>query len=87
MVLHLRQRICFLLSMLRIHSPDCVHCNARQTCWDDTVRRLNELDVSGQSTLKNGNQREKSQPRNSESWKLTSRSACSDRASFALGPK
>jgi hypothetical protein len=59
MVLQLRDRICYLLSILRIHSPDCAHCNARQTCWNDTVHRLNELDASGKSTLKNGNQGEK----------------------------
>ena len=28
----LRAQLCRLLSVLRIHRPDCEHCNARQTC-------------------------------------------------------
>ena len=75
MLVHLQQRICYLLSILRIHSPDCVHCNARQTCWDETVRRLNELDPSKHRTLKGGDQQEKTRARDSESPKLPSRSA------------
>ena len=74
MDVHLRQRICYLLSRLRVHSPDCVHCNSRQTCWDDTVRRLDELDARGQSTLKSGGQREKTQPHHPEFRKLRSAS-------------
>ena len=36
-------RICYLLSLLRIHSPDCEHCNARETRGDEMRKRLEEL--------------------------------------------
>jgi hypothetical protein len=39
----LRRRICYLLSLLRIHSPDCEHCNARETSGDEIRKRLEEL--------------------------------------------
>jgi hypothetical protein len=39
----LRRRICYLLSLLRIHSPDCEHCNARETRGDEIQKRLEEL--------------------------------------------
>ena len=87
MVVHLRQRICYLLSILRIHNPDCTHCNARQTCWDDTVRRLNELDASGQSTFNSGDQRENAGSR-FRIRELKSRSASALIAlHFAPGPR
>jgi hypothetical protein len=34
---------CYLLSVLRIHRPDCEHCNARETCGDEMRKRLEEL--------------------------------------------
>ena len=39
----LRDRSCYLLSLLRIHTPDCKHCNARETCWREMQKRLEEL--------------------------------------------
>ena len=41
--MNLRGRICYLLARLRIHSPDCEHCNARQACGSDLLKRLEEL--------------------------------------------
>lgn len=38
-----RRRICYLLSLLRIHSPDCEYCNARETRGDEIRKRLEEL--------------------------------------------
>jgi hypothetical protein len=41
----LRPRIvCQLLSLLRIHSPDCEYCAARLTCGNELRERLEELD-------------------------------------------
>jgi hypothetical protein len=40
----LRAQLCYVLSLLRIHSPDCEHCMARLTCGDDLRKRLEELD-------------------------------------------
>ena len=34
---------CYLLSLLRIHRPDCEHCNPRKTCGDELRNRLEEL--------------------------------------------
>jgi hypothetical protein len=54
-VVNLRQRLCYLLSLLRIHRPDCEHCTARVTCWGDTLKRLEELNWRTQpSSLKPG---------------------------------
>ena len=39
----LRPRICYVLSLLRIHSPDCEHCMAHLTCGDELRERLAEL--------------------------------------------
>jgi hypothetical protein len=39
----LRDRICNLLSLLRIHSPDCEHCNAHETQGGEMRARLEEL--------------------------------------------
>ena len=39
----MRGQICFLLARLRIHSPDCEHCTARQACGSDLLKRLEEL--------------------------------------------
>ncbi len=34
---------CYLLSLLRIHSPDCERCNAHETRGDEMRKRLEEL--------------------------------------------
>ena len=34
---------CYLLSLLRIHHPDCKHCNLRETCGEAMRKRLEEL--------------------------------------------
>ena len=39
----LRPRICSVLSLLRIHSPDCKHCMARLTYGNELRKRLEEL--------------------------------------------
>ena len=41
--MNLRVRMCYLLSLLRIHQPDCEHCNADQTCGEQMRKRLEEL--------------------------------------------
>jgi len=52
-------RICYLLALLRIHNPDCEHCNARQMCWGEMRERLEELSMRTQPhSLKNGDQEE-----------------------------
>jgi RNase P subunit RPR2 len=42
-VVTLRPRICHLLSLLRIHNPDCKHCAAHLTCGTELRKRLEEL--------------------------------------------
>jgi hypothetical protein len=43
-VVNLRQWICHLLSVLRIHSPDCEHCEpGRRYRGKDMRKRLEEL--------------------------------------------
>jgi len=39
----LRGRICDVLARLRIHNPDCEHCNARATCGSELLKRLEEV--------------------------------------------
>jgi hypothetical protein len=39
----LRRWICRLLSLLRIHSPNCKHCMARRAYGDQLRKRLEEL--------------------------------------------
>jgi hypothetical protein len=57
--MNLRPRICYLLSILRIHSPDCEHCGARETSGDDIRKRLEDLNWRTQPrSLKNGHHRE-----------------------------
>ena len=34
---------CYLLSLLRMHIPDCEHCNARQAYGVEMRKRLEEL--------------------------------------------
>ncbi len=41
--MNLRLRMCYLLSLLRIHQPDCEHCNAREMCGDEMRKWLDEL--------------------------------------------
>ena len=41
--MNVRPRICRLLSLLRIHSPDCEHCAAHLTCGNELQKRLEEL--------------------------------------------
>ncbi len=41
--MNLRPWTCYLLSRLRIHSPDCEHCSVRETCGDEMRNRLEEL--------------------------------------------
>lgn len=43
-VVNLRGRICYLMALLRIHSPDCKHCHALGTCGEEMRQRLEELD-------------------------------------------
>jgi hypothetical protein len=38
-----RRRICYLLSLLRLHRPDCEHCDTRETRGDEIRKRLEEL--------------------------------------------
>jgi len=42
---------CYLLSLLRIHHPDCDHCNLRETCGEAMRKRLEELNWRNQPTL------------------------------------
>jgi len=41
----LRPRICHVLSVLKIHRPDCEHCMARLTCGHELRKRLEELNA------------------------------------------
>lgn len=41
--MHWRGRICYVLSILRIHSPDCAHCNVHEMRWSEMRNRLEEL--------------------------------------------
>ena len=38
-----RRWICYLLSFLRIHRPDCELCSSRETCWVEVKKRLEDL--------------------------------------------
>ena len=40
----MRSRICHLLSILKIHRPDCEHCTAQLTSGLVIRKRLAELD-------------------------------------------
>jgi hypothetical protein len=42
-VVTFRPRICHVLSLLRIHNPDCKHCAAHLTCGNELRKRLEEL--------------------------------------------
>ena len=41
--MNLRDRICYLLARMRIHNPDCEHCNAHLACGSKLRNRLEEL--------------------------------------------
>jgi len=46
---------CYLLSLLRIHHPDCELCNAREKYGEEMRRRLEELNWRTQpGSLNNG---------------------------------
>lgn len=47
--MNLRRQTCHLLSLLKIHSPDCDHCNDRSMCWGEMRKRLEELNWWTQS--------------------------------------
>ena len=50
---------CRLLSLLRIHSPDCELCNAREVHGDEMRKRLEELNWRTEAhSLNNGDHRE-----------------------------
>ena len=49
---------CYLLSFLRIHRPDCEHCNARETCGNLMRKRLEELNWKQPHSLNNGDHEE-----------------------------
>ena len=42
---------CYLLSLLRIHRPDCEHCKAREKCGIEMRERLAELNWRTQPNL------------------------------------
>lgn len=52
----LRPRICYVLSVLRIHSSDCEHCAAHLTCGVELRERLEEL--NGLAERENGERRQ-----------------------------
>jgi hypothetical protein len=66
-VVTLRDRICYMLALLRVHSPECEHCNARVTCGNDILKRLEELNGRTQpSPLHNENQGDVAEGRDSQ---------------------
>jgi hypothetical protein len=38
-----RRRICYVLSLLKIHSPECEYCNTQETQGEEMRKRLEEL--------------------------------------------
>jgi hypothetical protein len=67
----LRRLTCYLLSLLRIHSPDCEHCNARKTDGNEMQKRLEELSWRTQPrSHKNGDRGEVVEDPNSKLPKL-----------------
>jgi hypothetical protein len=42
-VVNLRRWTCYLFSLLRIHSPNCEHCNIHDNSWVEVKKRLEEL--------------------------------------------
>ena len=41
--MNLRVRVCFLLARLKLHNPDCEHCNPHRPCWGEMKKRLEDL--------------------------------------------
>jgi hypothetical protein len=58
LIQNLRRRICCVLSLLRIHSPDCEHCMAHLTCGDELRKRLEELNGKEPCSHSNGDYQE-----------------------------
>ncbi len=59
---------CYLLSLLRIHRPDCEHCKAREKCGVEMRERLEELNGRTQPySLNNGDHAEVAQVFDSKS--------------------
>jgi hypothetical protein len=52
---NLRFWMCPLLTLLKMHDPDCEYCDPRETCGVEMRERLEELDWRTQTqSLKNG---------------------------------
>ena len=64
----MRGRICYLLARLRIHNPDCEHCNAREVCGSELLKRLEELNWR---TLKTEEVQDSKEPRAKEPRKAS----------------
>ena len=59
LVVNLRLHLCHLLSVLRIHDPDCEHCYPRDTCGYEMRQRLQELnELTQMCSLNDGNREE-----------------------------
>jgi hypothetical protein len=56
---NLRRWTCYLFSLLRIHSPNCEHCNIRDTYWVEAKKRLEELLVTNGGPLSGSGSRDK----------------------------
>ena len=55
--MNLRPHICYLLSVLRVHNPDCKHCN--EMCGYEMRQRLEELNGRTQThSLNNGDHKD-----------------------------
>jgi len=62
---------CYLLSLLRIHRPDCEHCKAREKCGVEMRERLEELNGRTQPySLNNGDHAEVEQVFDSKSGEV-----------------
>ena len=71
---------CYLLSLLRIHRPDCQHC-AREMCGDEMRKRLDELSGRTQPhSLNNGDHEEVVEVFDSKPGKVVARSPISLKA-------
>jgi hypothetical protein len=40
---NLRAKTCYILARLRLHNPDCQHCNAHSICGNELIERLRQL--------------------------------------------
>lgn len=66
----MKPQICDLLSRLRIHSPDCERCGARETCGNDLLKRLQELKRRAQMASLQGGQGEGGEDPDSKQQRL-----------------